>query len=325
MLSQNYCDNYITDINSVNNILDKYGVAIIPNILNDAEIKEAIDGMWDYLELVTSKFKVPLKRNTPKTYKSFYELLPLHSMLLQHWQSGHSQFIWNLRQNTKIIDIFCKIHNVKREELLVSFDGFSFSVPHEVTKRGYYKNNTWYHTDQSLIDLINFCIQGWVTLFDVNEGDATLTFLEGSHKFHEEFGKTFHITDKQDWYQINMEEHLKFFIDRGCSIKNIVCKAGSLVLWNSKTFHAGKEALKNRENTNFRGVVYVCYTPKILCNQKTLKKKQKAFNEKRMTSHWPHKVKLFPKTPRLYSNPKPDVTEVPDPNLNELGKILAGF
>lgn len=44
-----------------------------------------------------------------------------------------------------------------------------------------------------------------------------------------------------------------------------------------------------------------------------------------MTSHWPHKVTLFPKTPRLYNNPLPNISDIPDPVLNELGKKLAGF
>lgn len=325
--NQNDCYKYISNINNVNDILDKYGVALIPDVLNSIDIETAKNGMWDYLETVTSKFDIPLKRDDSNTYKSFYQLLPLHSMLLQHWAAGHADFVWQLRQNMDIISIFCKIWNVTPEELLVSFDGFSCSMPHEITKRGYYKGNNWFHTDQSLTEneKEEKCIQSWVTLYDVNEGDATLTFLEGSHKYHGDFGKKFNIKDKKDWYKLANDEQLNYFLNLSCKIKNITCKAGTLVLWNSKTFHAGKEALKNRPLTNFRGVVYLCYTPRILCTNTKLTKKQKAFNEKRMTSHWPHKVTLFPKTPRLYNNTIPNISDIPDPVLNELGKKLAGF
>ena len=41
-------------------------------------------------------------------------------------------------------------------------------------------------------------------------------------------------------------------------------------------------------------------TPRNLANKKELDKRKKAFNELRMTSHWPHKVRLFPKTPQTY-------------------------
>ena len=47
----------------------------------------------------------------------------------------------------KIINVFKNIYDT--DDLLVSFDGASFSPPHEITKRGYYKNNNWLHVDQS--------------------------------------------------------------------------------------------------------------------------------------------------------------------------------
>ena len=56
-----------------------------------------------------------------------------------------------------------------------------------------------------------------------------------------------------------------------------------------------------------------------------LKKKQKAFNEQRMTTHNPHKPKLFSKTPRTYGNDLPNITMLPKVELNEIGKRLAGF
>ena len=56
-----------------------------------------------------------------------------------------------------------------------------------------------------------------------------------------------------------------------------------------------------------------------------LNKKRKAFKDLRMTSHWPHKPKLFPKNPRTYGNPLPNITQVKEPKLTELGYRLAGF
>ena len=66
-------------------------------------------------------------------------------------------------------------------------------------------------------------------------------------------------------------------------------------------------------------------TPRSLSDNKNILKKQKAFNEMRMTSHWPHKIKLFPKLPRTYGNPMPNVPSLDPPVLTELGKKLAGF
>ena len=216
-------------------------------------------------------------------------------------------------------------------ELLTSFDGAAISMPHEVTNRGYYKGNDWLHVDQNFSSGSKFeCVQSWVTALDVNKGDATLRILEGSHLHHKEFAKykKENSTDdwwkknsKSDWYRFEPAE-LEFFEERGCKHRNILCPAGSMVFWDSRLVHSGKEADKTREKPNMRCVVYLCYTPKILADDKTREKRRKAFEDKRMTSHWPHKAKSFPKTPRLYNNPKPDVVDVISPKLTEMGKLL---
>ena len=43
--------------------------------------------------------------------EEIYELFPIHSMLLQHWSIGHSQYVWDIRQNSKVIDVFSNIWN----------------------------------------------------------------------------------------------------------------------------------------------------------------------------------------------------------------------
>ena len=310
------------DLNNLSETLQEYGVAIIPNLLSEKECDDMFNGMWEYFEHITSKFDTPMKRDDESTWREFFKLYPMHGMLIQHWQIGHAQFIWSLRENPKILKVFSKIW--KNEDLLVSFDGASFHLPHEVTNRGYYRKNEWFHTDQTLTNSSFQCIQSWVTAKDVKPGDATLTFLEKSHNFHKEFNDTFQINEKKDWYKITKEEK-KFFIDKGCQVKTIECPAGSLVLWDSRLFHAGKEPEKERQETNFRCVVYLCYTPRSLATTANLRKKQKAFKEKRLTSHWPHKVKLFPLNPRTYGNELPNTTEIPNPVLSDVGKRLAGF
>ena len=116
--------------------------------------------------------------------EDLFKLFPKHSFLQQHFGVGHSQVVWDIRQNEKIAQLFADFWNVKKEELLVSFDGFSMGVPHEVTNRGYYRGRTWYHTDQSFTRNDFECVQSWVTGHDVNEGDATLIF-EGSRNYME--------------------------------------------------------------------------------------------------------------------------------------------
>lgn len=316
-------EKYITTPDKVKNYIETFGVAIVPSILDVSEIKNMRDGMWSYLEHTTQNFDIPIKKDNPSTWVEYQKLYPKHSMLLQQYQVGHHQMCWDVRQNPKVVDIFSKIWSTNPEDLLTSFDGVSFHFPPEETNRGWYRK-TWYHTDQSYFKPDFECIQSWVTAYDVDEGDATLAFMEGSNKYHKEFQDVFKLEDKSDWYKHNKEEQ-KFYEDKGCKEKRIRCKAGDMVFWDSRSIHCGTEPIRIRNKPNLRNVVYVCMTPRSKASEANLRKKRKAFDELRMTSHWPHKPKLFPKKPRTYGGSLPNITEIEKPILTELGKRIAGF
>jgi ectoine hydroxylase-related dioxygenase (phytanoyl-CoA dioxygenase family) len=318
-------EKYVTDEQRLMDTLNTYGVAIIPNVLSEEECYDMNLGMWNTLETLTQTWDVSINRNKHETWRQMRNLYPSHSMLIQHWNVGHAQYVWNLRQNSKIVNIFSKIWDCKNDELLVSFDGVSYHMPPEITEIGWYRGNKWLHSDQSFTDSSFKCVQSWVTGYDVNEGDATLCLLEGSHKFHEECKKKFGIVEKKDWYKLNDEEMNFYENEKGCENVRIKCPKGSLVLWDSRTIHSGAEALKTRKHLNFRNVVYLCYHPRSMANSKQIEKKKKAFQEMRMTSHWPCKVTLFPKIPRTYGGEIYEMTQLEPPILNELGMKLAGF
>lgn len=317
---------YFTNINNVRRTLDQYGVAIIPALLSKTECDEMINDMWNYLETITDKFDKPIKRDDPTSWGELSKLWPKHSMLIQQWSIGHAQMLWTLRENPKIYNIFAQIWETTPENLLVSFDGASFHMPPEQTGKGWYRGTTWLHSDQSFTRHGFECVQSWVTAYDVNAGDATLAFYEGSHKYHEDFQKRFNLTEKDDWYKLETDEQRDFFMkEKSSPLRYIKCPAGSLVLWDSRTIHSGQEAMKERPKPNFRCVGYLCYTPRSFATPAILKKKQKAFTELRTTNHWPHKPKLFPQMPRTYGAKVEDIQQIPVPKVGKIGKKMAGF
>jgi ectoine hydroxylase-related dioxygenase (phytanoyl-CoA dioxygenase family) len=315
---------YKTNATHIKNKLDKYGVAIIPNILNTEEINQFKSSSWDYLEHITQKFDKPIKREDQTSWRSFKDLFTMHSMLMQHFGIGHSQFNWDIRQNPKVANIFSKIWDVNKKDLITSFDGASIHFPPEITNLGWYRGNDWFHCDQSFTRNDFECIQSWVTAYDVNPGDATLAFLEKSHKYHKDFGKHQKITDKKDWYKLN-EDEIKYFIDKGCKKSYIKCPAGSIVFWDSRTIHCGRECMKERENPNFRLVSYVCMMPRKNTPQKIIEKRIKAFEDLRTTTHWANNIKLFGKIPRTYGKELQPIEAINPPVLTELGRRLVGY
>ena len=319
-------ERYYTSLDNLKETLEEYGVAIIPNLLDVGECDAMKEGMWDYLEAVTKNFETPIERGVSSSWAGLSDLWVKHSMLVQHWSIGHAQFIWDLRQNQKVIDVFSKIWGVGGEDLLVSFDGASFHMPPEQVKKGWFKGKTWYHCDQSYLRNGLECIQSWVTGYDVNRGDATLTFYEGSHKYHESFRDRFGWEDKADWCLLSEPAHHDFYLkEKGCEKHHIQCPAGSMVLWDSRTIHCGQEAMKEREESNFRCVAYLCYTPRSWAKESVLKRKRKAFDEMRTTNHWPHKPKMFPKTPRTFGKAIAPIAPIEAPIIGDLGRRMAGF
>lgn len=329
-------ERYVTTVDGLRDTVAKFGVAIIPNVLTSAECDMMMSGVWDFFEHITQKWDLPIDRENSETWTSLYELQPMHSMLFQHWGVGQAQVSWDLRQKEKLAGIFANFwqtetdrqtRGISTDDLLVSFDGLSFSTPHENTNRGYFRKNLWYHTDQSYARNDFECLQSWVTACDVREGDSTLAFLESSNSYHSAFrNKCINgAPDKTDWYKLSDVETSVYVNEFGCKPARIRCPKGSMVFWDSRTIHCGIEAMKTREKPNFRCVVYLCYMPRNGCSESNLRKKIKALTELRTTNHWPCKPKLFPKTPRAYGGKKfREITPADPPKLTELGKKLAG-
>tara|TARA_B100000780_G_scaffold276484_2_gene245157 strand:+ start:27978 stop:28949 length:972 start_codon:yes stop_codon:yes gene_type:complete len=318
-------EKYLTTPENLKDTIDLYGVGIIPNVLNESEIKDMQNGAWDYFEHITQVFETPISRNNEDSWKGFFSLYPKHSMLHQHFKIGHSQYIWDIRQNEKVVNIFSKFWNVDNNELFTSFDGASFHLPPETTNRGWFRN-PWYHCDQSFKRNDFECIQSWITAYDIDDGDGTLSFYEGSNKYHKDFYDNHDTVFKGEWYKLADDNEREFYtIEKQCEIKNIKCKAGSMVFWDSRTIHCGIEPQKGRDVPKIRNVVYLCMTPKSFSTAKTNIKRIKAFNNLRMTSHTPHRCLLFPKKPRTYGGPIPEVASIDKPTLTLIGQSLVGI
>jgi ectoine hydroxylase-related dioxygenase (phytanoyl-CoA dioxygenase family) len=309
---------YITTEANLKKTLDKYGVAIIPSVLNDDECDETINGIWSFFEHLTQKWELPINRNNKKSWELLKKLAPIETFIYKYWSVGHAQVCWDLRQKEKIINIFATLWNCNKEDLLVSFDGFAFQTPQSLKINQ--KENTLYHTDQSYTRNNFECIQSWVTSYDVNENDATLAIMEGSHKYHGDFSKYYNITNKQDWYTLSDKEQ-HFYIDKGCQYKKIKCPKGSMVFWDSRTIHYGAESI-NSSNPNFRAVNYLCYMPKKLASNNDLDDKLMAYKLNLTTSHCPTKITCESTLPLKYNN---IMTFIGRPKLTKLGNSLIGL
>lgn len=309
--------------------LEKDGYAVIPNILTNEECDSAIDGIWDWLALLSNG---EIDRQDSDTWLTNWPYTFGKKGIIQWYGVGQSQFVWDVRQNPKVIDIFKKIW--KTDDLLVSFDGINIQIPPEMLRSGFSPpfSEGWHHMDQGKKKIGRFCIQGFVNLEETDEDDGCLVVRPGTHLLHQsfisEFGEEF---AGGDW--LKLEEHHRQWYDEG-SYHPIRVQApkGSVVLWDSRTVHANSTAQKGRADPErFRYVIYTCYLPRKDATEAQLKKKRKYFEEGRMTNHWPYGFKVFPMVPRLFGEKRYDEGfaltkgEFMLPNLSEVGRRLAGF
>lgn len=313
--------------------LTTHGVTVVPNILTAQECYNAYSGIWQFYHQLSGGV---IQAHDTSTWHHYYQYLPKHAMLQQHFHIGHCQAAWDVRQHPRVAGVYTGMYQCQPEDLIASFDGVSLHLPPEITGKGWYKGDSgpatgtqpsihdWLHVDQAYTDTGFRCVQSYVNLLDTQWDDATTTVLLGSHLLHDEVRQRFGITDTSRFFKL-APDMIQYYLSRGCVYHRITAPAGAMVAWDSRTVHCGSEPLQSRSRPTTRAVVYVCYMPRAYATEKQLQKKRDAFQNYRMTSHWPLETLLFGHNPQTYGKPLPPTHVIPAPQLSPLGWRLAGF
>ena len=262
--------------------LDSDGYCIIP-ILTENQTKEFLNDFKTWQKTVPNHDKFHEKYNPNGIYK-------FHN-------AGHTRHAWKVRTNKIIQDTFKYILNT--EELVVSFDGCCY-----ISKDSKKKNKNWTHTDQAPSDSTFKCYQGFVSFTDNKE--KTFVAWKGTHKLHEEYFKEKGIKDNKNWHLIDLD-YLEKHKEKKMTL-NI--QAGSLVIWDSRTFHQNQMGENNDEE---RYIQYISYLPKDgKKNTPAMQRKRlKYLEEQRTTSHWAYPIKVNGLQPRLYGKNEDKIDYMP--------------
>lgn len=306
---------------TVYDVVRRYGIAIVKNVINEKEITDANTGMWNYLKTVTLNFPHPIDEFELETWSSIYEMSPDKDNLINSWQIGHSQFMWDLRQNEKIVDIFAKIWRCSKQELLASFEGCMISFPPEITKKGYSYEALKYYFEQPYLQRNFNFIRSFVTTYDINQGDCTFAYIEGSQQQRAYYANQHKIeTDKSD-VLLNPED-LQWFLDRGCRQRTITCKAGDMIFWDTRLAKTIKHPMPNRKTYNVGLFAYLSYFPKKLVEDKIALKRINAFELKLCMLPKPVNKTTIPAYPCHTRKQLFEMHPIDNPVLTDLGKSL---
>jgi hypothetical protein len=251
--------------------LKEKGYAVIENVLTEDEVKNILDEFYKWVDSNTQ-------------IKQLHNKIDPHG-IFKYMEVGQQRHAWLIRTHPKVKDVFSRLWNTN--DLVVSYDGCCW-IPTECKKA----DNIWTHTDQAVTKEGLRCYQGFVSLTD--NIDRSLVVYEGSHLLHAEYGRELSITSRKDWLLI---EH--YYLQKIADRKKVLnVKAGSLIVWDSRTFHQNQYGTLQEE----RIVQYVSYLPKSGRSKKMREKREKYFIERRTTSHWAYPVKVNSKQPQNYGN-----------------------
>jgi len=280
---------------NVKQMLDDKGYAIIADVLTAEQLSTATTYFRDWLEA------------TPQIREKHNKIHP-HG-IFKFGEVGHQKHAWYIKTLPNVQKQFKDIWET--DELVTGFDG-SCWIPSDY--KG--KDKIWTHTDQAPDSKGRVCIQGFVAL-TTNE-ERTLCVYEGSHLLHERYMKEKGLTGKKNWQLID-HAYLESIKE---SKRVLKVKAGSLVLWDSRTFHQNQYGKTGEE----RIVQYVCFLPKIDKKNTALqhKKRVKYYEERRTTSHWAYPIHVNGLQPQTYGNAALmiDYSQLSKPDLSEFdGRI----
>lgn len=293
--------------------LEELGYCVIPQVLSTSEAELLYQRVWhEYIEKAWPNCRMDDRSN-------WKDAFPMHNRYgIFAGPAGQIQVMWDLRQDSRIVDVFAQIWNT--HDLIVSMDGISFMCPPEI-RDGYFE--PWPHVDQEIIirqdnvvhnnnppvDFVSesllktqpFTIQGQCLFEDSFDGDGGFYCIPKSHLRFTEFAPQLETISamevpREEKKKVRKKFLLEFFgnsTDESGSpycMKHITASRGSLILWDSRTVHWNQHPSQDRpfsDNPKVRMVGYMCYVPKARLTEEGRMLRKRAFESGVSTGHNP--------------------------------------
>lgn len=264
--------------------LDEHGYVVIKSVASAEEIETATRLLWKFL-----KDQIGMMRTKPRSWTqvNFQNVGIRSNGILAFGGIQQSEFLWYIRLLPKVKEPFEKIFGTS--DLITSFDGGNIFRPwHSYSADSNSKTECgWWHVDQGKLLRGRHAVQGLVTLQDVNTETGGFCVIPGSHRYHDELLEEINMRGEKNFVYIPSSFH-------ALQEKQIMpfCRAGDLILWDSRTIHCNTPALvypASKPTDSFlRTVAYVCMTPSSFASPEVIAKRKLIFELGDGTSHWPH-------------------------------------
>lgn len=328
--------------------LENQGYCVIPQVLSNSEAEILYHRVWhEFIEQAWPKCRMDDRSN-------WKEEFPIHDKYgIFKGPAGQIQVMWDLRQDSRIVDIFAKVWNTN--DLVVSMDGLSIMCPPEIREGGF---DPWPHVDQSipkeqnndnspLLGFVSesplktspFTIQGQFLFEDSFDGDGGFYCIPKSHLRFDEFAPKLKVEANTESWSYNNKFLMDFFkcvkdeLGNDYSMKHVTASRGSLILWDSRTVHWNQYPSKNRAYSpcpRVRMVGYLLYLPKSRLTKNAIMLRKEAFEKGITTGAIPNaysdlKESINHMDPKFEKYLEDSNYILPRINLTSLGKSLLGI
>jgi len=259
--------------------------------------------------------RTTIKRTDIKTWGTGAWLPDEENGIMNHGQFCQSEYMWTLRMLPKAKLAFQTIWD-GNDDLLVSFDGGNAFRPWKYNPNWKTKGG-WWHVDQGLAKKgRKVCVQGLINLYDASAESGGLCVMPGSHKRHELLCERVpNIAKKEDFVKIPLNDEVLLLSSEAIVVG---CKAGDLIVWDSRTIHCNSPALVSPEADDvkvnhsledkqwdlIRMVGYICMTPANMADEKTIQRRREVFTRSGSTNHWPHECHILGLAPARVKDKK---------------------
>eukprot|EP01006_Ploeotia_vitrea_P048044 TRINITY_DN67191_c8_g2_i1.p1 TRINITY_DN67191_c8_g2~~TRINITY_DN67191_c8_g2_i1.p1 ORF type:complete len:384 (-),score=35.62 TRINITY_DN67191_c8_g2_i1:1803-2954(-) len=260
--------------------LEEHGYVVVQNVLSATETQEAHSMFWDFVEALPHR---TIRRDSTDTWEDDW---PAHAQngIFSGLGIGQSDFMWFIRTRPAVKKAFATVWN--STDLLSSFDGCGTFRPPSVNP-SWTTLSGWFHVDQGRAKIGKCCVQGLVSIFDQTAATGGLTVIPGSHKQHAKWIQNYDY-GRRDFVLLRDSEKLLELPS-----KLVLCKAGDLLLWDSRTVHCNSPGIESERmsvatDRLSRLVGYVCMTPASQATRKVIRQRKWAYCNWVGTTHWPH-------------------------------------
>lgn len=259
--------------------LDEHGYVVIRDVAKPDQIRQAEDHLWEFLS-----DNAGWSRNDPSSWTDTglakVSSNGIANGIVNKCGAGQSELNWFVRTLPQVRALFQQVWSTS--DLVTSYDTFGIFRPWH---HGFSKTlGGWLHVDQGRTKLERQCVQGFLSLYDQDATTGGLVVIPGSHTRHDEL--LAEATTDEDYIEVP-EIHPFRQLPR----RIVRCAAGDFVLWDSRCVHCNTPAVQpplSPGDQLLRAVVYVCMTPKAWASQEVLEKRQKGYEIRITTTHWPH-------------------------------------